>query len=145
MLLARLTPGAHHAILATDIDDAALERARGGRGYSAANVASLPADLRGDYLSRSGEAFDVVPAIRHRVRFRRHDLLRDEYPAHQDLVLCRNVVIYLTDDAKRRVYEGFAASLRAGGVLFVGGSEMIIRPGELGLKLAATSMYQRAA
>jgi chemotaxis protein methyltransferase CheR len=79
------------------------------------------------------------------VTFRRHDLLSDPYPQDIDLILCRNVVIYFTDAAKKQIYTGFAGSLRPGGYLFIGGSEMIMRSQELGLKAATTSIYQRAA
>ena len=62
-----------------------------------------------------------------------------------DIILCRNVVIYFTDEAKAHIYRGFAKALRPGGLLFIGGSEMIMRSGEIGFRTAGTNMYQRAA
>jgi chemotaxis protein methyltransferase CheR len=79
------------------------------------------------------------------VTFRRHDLLKDPYPSDLDLILCRNVVIYFTDEAKQHIYAGFSRALRPGGVLFVGGSEMIMRSGDIGLRTAGVNLYQRAA
>jgi chemotaxis protein methyltransferase CheR len=55
------------------------------------------------------------------------------------------VVIYFTDAAKAHIYRGFAGALRADGLLFIGGSEMIMRSGEIGFRTAGTNLYQRAA
>ena len=84
----------------------------------------------------------AAPA-RH-VRFGPHDLLADPYPqAEYDLILCRNVVIYFTDDAKERIYRGFFQALRPGGVLFVGGTERLSDHRAIGFELLRPFFYRK--
>ena len=60
-----------------------------------------------------------------------------------DLIVCRNVVIYFTDEAKERIYQRFGKSLNKDGVLFVGSTEQIFNPCEYQLKLLDTFFYQK--
>ncbi len=144
ILLQELSPDAHHSVLATDVDFGARSQAREG-SYSPADVRSVPSALLEKYFEFDGERYLVRAALKRQVTFRHHDLLNDDYPTELDLVLCRNVVIYFTDEAKMRIHERFAASLRPGGLLFVGGSEMLAHPGDYGLVSAATGFYHKAA
>jgi len=59
------------------------------------------------------------------------------------LILCRNVVIYFTEETKSRLYRRFADAMRPGGVLFIGSTEQIFLARELGLKSVATFFYQK--
>jgi chemotaxis protein methyltransferase CheR len=145
MILNEIDPRRSHSILATDVDMPALSRAQGGSGYLATEVRSTPAAVLSRYFVEDGGTWSVTSEVKRRVTFRRHDLLKDPYPSGCDLILCRNVVIYFTEEAKRHVYSGFAGALRPGGVLFVGGSEMIMHSHSVGLRLSSTGMYLRAA
>ncbi len=145
MILNELDPRGSHSILATDVDMPILARAREGNGYLPSEVRAVPPALLKKYFTPEGETFRVTDEIRRKVNFRRHDLLSDPYPTDLDMILCRNVVIYFTDEAKQHIYKGFAKALRPSGLLFIGGSEMIMRSGEIGFRTAGTSMYQRAA
>jgi len=146
MILNELDPRGAHSIIATDVDMPILARAREGNGYALAEVRSVPAAIAAKYLvEEPGGTFRVSEDLKRRVQFRRHDLLSDGYPQDLDMILCRNVVIYFTDEAKSKIYQGFAKALRPGGLLFIGGSEMIMRSHDIGFRTAATSMYQRAA
>ena len=145
MILNELDPRGSHSILATDVDMPILARAREGNGYLPSEVRSVPPALLKKYFTPEGETFRVTDEIRRKVNFRRHDLLSDPYPTDLDMIRCRNVVIYFTDEAKQHIYKGFAKALRPSGLLFIGGSEMIMRSGEIGFRTAGTSMYQRAA
>jgi chemotaxis protein methyltransferase CheR len=146
MILNEVDPRGMHSLLATDVDMPILARAREGTGYTPADVRAVPpALLKKYFVQESGGTYRVSDEIRRRVTFRRHDLLSDAYPGDLDLILCRNVVIYFTEGAKHQIYSGFAKALRPNGVLFVGGSEMIMRSQELGFRTASTSMYRRAA
>lgn len=145
MILNELDPRANHSILATDVDMPILSRAREGNGYLPSEVRAVPPALLKKYFASEGETFRVTDEIRRKVNFRRHDLLSDPYPTDLDMILCRNVVIYFTDEAKQHIYKGFAKGLRPSGLLFIGGSEMIMRSGEIGFRTAGTSMYQKAA
>ena len=65
--------------------------------------------------------------------FKEHNLLLDPFEKNFDLIVCRNVIIYFTLEAKAELYQKFNASLRPGGILFLGGTEIIPRPSEIGL------------
>ncbi|GIW11567.1 MAG: chemotaxis protein CheR [Dehalococcoidia bacterium] len=145
MLLDQLAPGGRHRVLATDLDATVLARARTGRGYTASEVRSLPSALRQRYLALREDGWEVVEPIRRMVEFRQHNLLADPFESGFDLILCRNVVIYFTDEAKDGLYRKFAQALRPGGVLFVGGTEVVTRAVDYGFEPIATSFYRRAA
>lgn len=134
-----------HRLLATDIDDTVLARARGGRGYSDADVRHVPAEFRERYLVRNADTYDVTDEIISMVEFRRHDLLHDAYPENCDLIVCRNVVIYFTEEAKRAMYTRFYEALRPGGLLFVGGTEIVTDARDLGFEHEETSFYRKEA
>ncbi len=146
IILDELNPRSRHSIIATDVDMPALNRAKSGTGYFPAEVRAVPPALLKQYFVHDpGDTYRVAESLKRRIQFRRHDLLSDPYPTDVDLILCRNVVIYFTEQAKQHIYNGFAAALRPGGVLFVGGSEMIMRSHDIGFRTAGTSMYQKAA
>ena len=145
MILNVLDPRGGHQIIATDVDAPILNRARAGDGYLPAEVRGVPPDILHKYFVFDGGTYKVVEDIKRRITFKRHDLLSDPYPPDLDLILCRNVVIYFNDDAKAQIYRGFAGSLKPGGYLFIGGSEMIMRATEIGFRSASTSIYRRVA
>ena len=146
MILNEIDPRGTHSILATDVDMPILGRAREGKGYLPSEVRSVPPPLLKKYfVEEPGGTFAVTEDIRRSVTFRRNDLLSDPYPGDLDMILCRNVVIYFTDEAKTHIYAGFARALRPSGLLFVGGSEMIMRSQAVGFRTAGTNLYQRSA
>jgi chemotaxis protein methyltransferase CheR len=144
MLLEELAPGQPHRILATDIDEAALARAMRGSGYQEAELRHVDAARRARFFTRTPDGtYAVTPALRARVTFQQHDLLTG-VPGHGwDLIVCRNVVIYFTETAKRTLYLRLAEALRPGGVLFVGGTEVVTAARELGFVPLLTSFYQK--
>ncbi len=143
IMLQELTPGVGHEILGTDIDAGSLTRCRAGV-YQEADIRDVPPDLKRRYFRTTPEGWELSPAIRSQVQFRRLDLLSDPFPTDLDLILCRNVVIYFTDAAKHQLYRGFQASLRPGGLLFTGATESIFDAGRLGLQYLTPCFYQRA-
>ena len=145
MLLLDTLPGRHHTIYATDIDRAMLEKAQRGTGYTSEDVRGLPARLRDKYMSRDGTSLKVSDDILRIVRFDRHDLLRDKVQQSFDIVACRNVVIYFTDEAKAELYYKFADALEPGGMLFIGATETISRPSDYGLQYVAPCFYVKAS
>ncbi len=146
IILRELAPGRQHSIVATDIDETILQRARGGGSYSAADIRGTSAERRARWFTEGDDGlFSVQPGIREMVTFQKQDLLRDPFPRGPfDLVVCRNVVIYFTEEAKEKIYRGFVGTLRLGGVLFVGGTEAIMHPQELGLEVVAPGFYRKA-
>lgn len=135
-----------HTLLATDVDFGALARAREGRKYQPSEVRSVPPEYLAKYFVPAPDGtYAVRDEVKRLVTFRHHDLLKDPYPSDCDLIVCRNVIIYFTEEAKQHVFQGFARVLRPEGLLFIGGSEMILRPRELGLVPSAVNFYRRAA
>ncbi len=142
MLMQESAPGVLLDLLATDIDPTALERARAGR-YSEAQMIGVSAARRARCFVQSGPDWEVRPELRVRARFRRHDLLRDPAEKGCDLTICRNTVIYFTESAKTDLFGRLAASLRPGGVLFIGATETIGDPVRFGLRALGPSFYER--
>lgn len=99
-------------------------------------------------LARLGRYGDVAvpPTVRSRIRWERRDIVRDGPPAGRwRLILCRNVAIYLSAEAKRTLLARFADALAPGGVLLLGRSEWIVAPKALGLERAGPHAYRKAA
>jgi chemotaxis protein methyltransferase CheR len=145
MMLRELAPGRTHSILATDIDQTILDRAKAGNNYLASDLRNAGAErLKKWFVSEPNGKYSVGPAIRSVIRWEKQDLLRDRYPVGPfDMIACRNVVIYFTEEAKERIYQGFVRSLRPGGILFVGGTEAIMRPHTLGLSVVGPGFYRK--
>ena len=145
ILLRELGPGRAHRILATDVDQTILDRATAGTGYLAADMRNVGAErIRRWFVAEPNGRYSVGPVPRGMVRFLKHDLLRDAHPPGPfDLIACRNVVIYFTEAAKERIFQGLVNALRPGGVLFVGGTEAILRPLSLGLSVTSPGFYRK--
>lgn len=127
MLLAECAGVERTAVLATDVDERSLARARAAV-YAAHAVSPVPASLRARWFA-GVDPVHVVPALRGLVTVQRHDLLRDAVPATGlHLVTCRNVVIYFTRQAQEALYARFADALAPGGVLVLGKSELLTGP-----------------
>lgn len=84
--------------------------------------------------------------VRARVRWERRDLVSDgPPPGRWRLVLCRNVAIYLSLEARRRVYTTLVSALATHGVLLLGRSERLIDPASYGLRTIGPHAYERAS
>lgn len=142
MLVREHAAGLTVRILATDVDEAVLAKARASR-YTELQMAGVSAARRARFFHRDGDHWEVRPELRAMATFRCHDLLRDPCDSGFDLIACRNVVIYFTEDAKTRLYERFARSLRPGGLLFVGATEAISNARAIGLEPEVPGFYRR--
>jgi two-component system CheB/CheR fusion protein len=112
-------------IFATDLDGNAIARAR--RGEYPANIASdvSPTRLGRFFVKEHEDAFRVNKEIRESVVLAQQDVTRDPPFTRMDLVLCRNLLIYLEPDLQRRILPLFHYSLRPGGILFLGTAETL--------------------
>lgn len=131
MALSRQMPLANIKVIATDIDKQVLDTARMGL-YNEKSIAAVPADLKQKYFTKVGNSYKISDDIKKRVEFKEHDLLKDSYPSGCNLIVCRNVVIYFTEDAKDEIYVKFQRSLTKNGMLFIGSTEQIMNYRELG-------------
>ena len=108
-------------ILATDINEAAIAKAR--RGTYIENISEdVSPERLARFFVRTGREFQVSRRLRDRCIFSRHDLLNDPPCSHMDLVSCRNVLIYL-DSMQERVFSRLHFALNPGGFLLLGRSE----------------------
>ncbi|CAI6075014.1 CheR family methyltransferase [Cohnella sp. JJ-181] len=131
-----------YEVLATDIDKGALERAREGV-YGAASVREVPKPILDRHFKARGDTYAVSEEIKRSVAFKQHNLLADPYENGFDLIVCRNVLIYFTDEAKDSVFRSFSKSLSQGGYLFIGGTEQVFQPDRYGLETADAFFYRK--
>ncbi|MFB6122464.1 MAG: protein-glutamate O-methyltransferase CheR [Haloferacaceae archaeon] len=125
---ARLSPRQVN-ILATDIDENALDRARQGV-YTSTRTTDLDDQLSfldspGEYVETDGDQFAMGDRLKELITFARHDLITGDPKDGFDLVLCRNVCIYLDTEYKRPILETVSDSLREGGYLVLGQTETL--------------------
>ncbi|MDI6870690.1 MAG: protein-glutamate O-methyltransferase CheR [Bacillota bacterium] len=142
ILLLDLAPGLPHRVLATDIDKAVLEKAKAGV-YQASELKNVSPARLARYFDQVGEAYRVKDEVKAIVDIRRHNLLTDPFDRNFDLILCRNVVIYFTEDAKHLLYQKFYQALAPGGFFLVGGTEPILRYREYGYEAIGPTFYRR--
>ena len=142
IIMKEMTPNVRHRILASDLDIEILAKAKKG-SYTADEIKSMSPERRRKYFDQDGENFLVKQDIKSCIEFKRHNLLKDSFEKDFDLILCRNVVIYFTDDAKAQLYANFFQSLKPGGILFVGATESILNFRKMGYTSFQPFFYQR--
>ena len=142
MALSKHLPLSNIRILATDIDKQVLAQAKAGL-YNEKSIKSVPDEFKAKYFTKIGASYQISDEIKRRVEFREGNLLKDTYPSSCDLIVCRNVVIYFTDEAKRDIYQKFNKSLKTGGLLFIGSTEQIMEYRELGYKRRSSFFYEK--
>lgn len=129
-------------ILATDIDQTILEKAKMGI-YDNHELKNVEYTLREKYfLERNGQ-YQINNTIKNAVDFRRHDLIADSYPKNYHVIVCRNVMIYFNNDVKESIYQRISESLVPGGLYFSGATETIYNPSQYGLTKVASFIYRK--
>lgn len=111
---------------ATDADEAALWQARQGI-FSELEVASIPANLREKYFEQTEKGYVFHSKLRSKVIFAHHDLIQDAPMSKQDLLMCRNVMIYFNLKAQTAILARFHFALKNTGFVFLGKTEAIIK------------------
>lgn len=132
-----------HRILGTDIDEASLARARAGGPYRPADVRNVPPAILDKYFTKVDDNYIVMDRIKRKVQFRAQDILNSVYDDEYDLILCRNVVIYFTSEAKKRLNKNFYRSLKPGGVLFIGGTETMLDAHSIGFERMSPCFFRK--
>ena len=135
-------------LIASDLSDSCLSRARAGR-YSDLEVAQgLPTSMRERFFCRRGDKWQLGEAVRNLVQFRRVNIANDNaYFPSADIVLLRNVLIYFDYATKLRILNKVAMRIRPGGVLFLGAQEtnIGITTEFVPVNIGKTTYYQRTA
>ena len=106
-------------IYGTDIEPECVRAAREGR-YSAGSLKSVPARWRQRYFVAAGAQYVVGPELRGLVNFKRHNILDAPPFGRIDLVVFRNVLIYMADSLQEQVLRGIHGALNSGGYLVLG-------------------------
>ena len=142
MAFSKHVPLSNIQILATDIDKKVLEQARAGL-YNEKSIVGVPADMKKKYFTQVGSSYKVSDELKKCITFQQHNLLKDPYPKDYDLILCRNVVIYFTDEAKDEIYKKFYKTLKNKGVLFIGSTEQITNYKEMGFARLSSFYFEK--
>lgn len=145
MYMDQIKPGLNYTLIGTDIDEGSMTISKNGGPYPDAEVAHAPALAKQKYFEKRDAGWYVKPEIVKKAKFSKLNLLSDRFERNFDLIMCRNVVIYFSDEAKLALNEKFIDALKLGGVLFVGGTETILNPKMFGLERFATSLYRKVA
>ncbi|TFB23967.1 protein-glutamate O-methyltransferase CheR [Filobacillus milosensis] len=130
------------SILATDIDENAIQRAKMGL-YPERSLKEAPQDKINKFFTQNDKMFTVRDELKQAVTFKKHNLLADSYPKNVDLIVCRNVLIYFTEEAKSTIYSNFSKALKPNGVLFVGSTEQLFNPSSYDFDVLSTFFYQK--
>jgi chemotaxis protein methyltransferase CheR len=127
MLLAdsELWQGWSFDILGTDVSQATIARANDGLFSKFEVQRGLPVQQMVRHFTPDREDWRVTAELRRQVRFLRHNLL-DPPPGRFDLILCRNVLLYLAPELRRRAFERLASAIMPDGVLMLGAGETVI-------------------
>jgi len=131
-----------HRILATDLDTEMLLKAKAGI-YGLIEMKNVLPAIQQKYFTISNNQYRLKDEIKNRVEFKQQNLLLDNFETGFDLILCRNVVIYFTEEAKDNLYRRFCQALKPGGVLFVGGTECILNFRDVGFEHYLPFFYRK--
>lgn len=118
-------------LVASDLSQAALNQARRGE-FRGRSLRALPPGVEGRWLEVEGDRALVRPELREAVEWRRLNLVDAQEIAalgQFDAIICRNVLIYFSDETARSVVDSLVRALRPGGRLLVGTSESLLRLG----------------
>ena len=140
MALTKHLPLNQIRIFATDIDKQVLAKAKVGL-YHEKSLAGVPAEFKKKYFTKIGPSYQISDEIKRQVEFKEHNLLKDIYPSGNHLIVCRNVLIYFTEEAKTLIFTKFFNSLAHGGHLFIGSTEQIINHAEIGYSRQNSFFY----
>ena len=143
IMLDEYFPNQKYSILATDLDRGALKKAVARGPYSKEDLRNISASQIQRFFTITSPHY-VKKSLQKFIRFQEQDLFADRFESGFDLIVCRNVVIYFTAEAKSILYKKFHAALRPGGILFLGGTEMISGPKDFGFQNFGISLYKKS-
>lgn len=143
MLMMEQFPNGNFEVLATDIDQQILERAKSGV-YTEAMMKGCPERFIRKYFVKEADGmYRVTDELKKQVRFKQHDLLVDDFESNIDFIVCRNVMIYFTEEAKDQLYRKFNQALTEKGIFFVGSTEQIFHPDEFQFSIYDAFFYTK--
>ncbi|GAF65296.1 chemotaxis protein methyltransferase CheR [Bacillus sp. TS-2] len=142
MLLSEFLPLKENMILATDLDQNIIEQAKRGF-YLEKAVQNVPNIHLDRYFQKKDLGYQLNQSLMKSVTFKKQNLLADPFDSSFDLIVCRNVMIYFTEEAKHQLYLKFSKALKPGGILFVGSTEQIFHSKKYNLEAEETFFYKK--
>ena len=142
MAFSRHLPLNQIKVIATDLDKQVLDTARMGL-YNEKSISGVPEEFKKKYFTKVGNSYQISNEIKSRVEFKEHNLLKDPYPSGCHLIVCRNVLIYFTEEAKEEIYKKFNSSLVKDGILFIGSTEQIMNYKELNYQRKSSFFFSK--
>jgi chemotaxis protein methyltransferase CheR len=112
-------------ILASDISYSVLRAGQEGI-YTEAQMASVDYSYRLRHFDKIGDRYAVRKALKELVHFDFHNLKTEYLPQRNDVIFCRNVMMYFDEAEQKRLIEKFSRCLNSGGYLFVGHAESLL-------------------
>ena len=112
-------------ILASDINYTVLRTAQEGV-YSENQMESVDYAYRLRYFDKLGERYAIKRGLKDLVHFDSHNLKTEFLPQRNDVIFCRNVMMYFDEPEQKRLLEKFARCLNLQGYLFVGHAESLL-------------------
>ncbi|UOQ93581.1 protein-glutamate O-methyltransferase CheR [Halobacillus shinanisalinarum] len=142
IILSQYIPLEKIKVIATDIDEKAIQRAELGV-YPERSLREMPNEVKKQYFTQQKNLYKINNNIKQCVIFKKQNLLADRYESYCDLIVCRNVLIYFTEEAKSRIYTKFSEALNKGGIFFVGSTEQIFTPNQYSFRSFDTFFYKK--
>jgi len=135
------------SVLGLDASPAVLQRARAAR-YSGWSLRETPDAVRERWFRRHDGEYEVDSRIRSAVRFRLHNVAGEDddlwRPGQYDVIFCRNLLMYLTEQVRDGLVRRMTDALSAGGCLFLGHTDSLgSRPEGLELQQGPHTFYYR--
>lgn len=130
-------------ILATDLNTQVL--ATGQKGvYSIEDLSSIPTNLRNSWTESSGDRFEFAPAAKNLISFKQLNLIEPWPMSGQfDVIFCRNVMIYFSQELQSSLWDRFAAKLVDDGMIYIGHSERVVGPATGKLNIEGPTAYRK--
>jgi len=125
--LLQMYPGFTVEVVANDISEQVLQKARKGQ-YSGLTLRNLKPDMQAKYFTKVGDIYRVNSNVKSLVKFSHmnfNDPRKIAMNTNFDVVFCRNVMIYFSDEVKKQLVRGFFNSLVPGGYFYIGHSETL--------------------
>jgi chemotaxis protein methyltransferase CheR len=140
----QVIPNCRVKILGTDIDRRIIDRAKIGR-FSDEDARGVPVAEMERGFERVEGGWQARDALKRLTEFQQGDLLRMQpRSSSQDLIMCRNTVIYFAEPIRDELHGRLAQTLRSGGYLVVGATERVAHPADLDLELVHPFIYRKA-
>ena len=118
-------PGIRLTLIATDINENLLVRAREGR-YKESALKEIPEGIIQRFFKKDGRSYILDPSVRESVEFKKHDIIHEDPFSGMDIIFCRNLAFtYFSKECQVDVLKKIASSLRKNGYLVIGGDESL--------------------